>query len=182
MGSTLEELNNLFKEHPKAFIIGTYNAGKTSIVQKLAGTAIEISPDVIDNTKGEVIYHVPLNSNKQQRQVLLVDTEGMFQPIEGAHPGIIREILIEQTIASADHIVFVLDLIHEHEFQLLQKLITKFVTSPRQSSLTIVHNRKDIATMEQLHRYRDEKIKPLFQDKQQHRQHHQQTAANFLLR
>lgn len=164
----MKELDAIGQEIPKIFVIGPYKVGKTSLLEWLTrmGVSIQDQPGKVANTKGENVYLATITEpNGNKREVMIVDTEGMFQPVEGAHPSIIRDFIIEQALLTADHIIFVLDFIHEYELTLLRSILLMYANSSHKTrSLQVVHNLQTITKLDDLRKYRDAQILPIFQD------------------
>jgi len=157
---TTKECDLMFIHRPKIFIIGPYKVGKTTVVNWITNCDIA-KPDSVTNTKGEYIFC----GKVFKKQVVIVDTEGMFQPVIGAEPHVMREFIIEQTMNTATQVLFVLDLLHDHELALLNLLIHSFAHSHNSvNGFHVIHNRKDLNDQKGVDGYRDQLLRH-FSDK-----------------
>jgi len=84
---------------------------------------------------------------------LLIDTEGLFQPVEGVDPEFVKQVLLDQVIRCADMIILVVDRINIAEIEILKELRAALENSRILKKIMVVHNLKSIKTKDELQEY-----------------------------
>jgi len=114
-----------------------------------------MSADEVNNTKGQILFPrmISKHGGKASEPILLIDTEGLFQPIEGADPDFLKQVLLEQIMNLADMVIMVVDHINSFELEFLKDLASVYDSSRILKKIFVVHNLKTITEEAKLTEY-----------------------------
>jgi len=123
------------------------------VTRLLIGEIDDYIGSAVTNTRGEVLFPRMIQKEQVTEQVLFVDTEGLFQPVEGVDPEFVKQVLLDQVIRSADMIILVVDRINIAEIEILKELRSAMETSRVIKKIMVIHNLKSILTKNDLKDY-----------------------------
>jgi len=152
-GIDFDSLSKLTANKMKIWAIGSYKAGKSTILNLLSKGEYFKSSEVI-NTKG-VEYLVA-------NEAVYIDTEGFNQPINSEEPYVKRDFIINHMRSWSDIVLLLVDRILDHELIMLDKLI-EFTAIKQNLCLIVIHNVKSIEDTQTMLNY-VEKTKQGFGD------------------
>lgn len=124
----------------KVFVVGTYKTGKSTITSWLCG--FNELGDIIVNTKGLIAYECG--------NVIMIDTEGFYQPLDDQRADMIRNLLTSIVIKDSDEVIIVTNKLFQHEIDFIKTMSD--VASGKKVS--VIHNIKDIIHEDDVERYR----------------------------